>query len=44
MDTENHHEVINAAAEELRDDQLDSVTGGIIAILIGFRGGNHEQA
>jgi hypothetical protein len=36
MDTENHHDVIGAAADELRDDQLDNVSGGIIAILIGF--------
>lgn len=36
MDTENHHDVTGAAADELRDDQLDNVSGGIIAILIGF--------
>jgi hypothetical protein len=29
MDTDNHHEVIGAVADELQDDQLDSVTGGL---------------
>jgi hypothetical protein len=36
VDTDNHHSVISAAADELREDQLDKVTGGIIAILIGL--------
>ena len=36
MDTDNHHDVVSDAADELRDDQLDSVTGGIIAILIAL--------
>ena len=36
MDTDNHDDVINAAADELHEDQLDNVTGGIIAILISL--------
>jgi hypothetical protein len=32
----NHRSVPNTAADELRDEQLDQVTGGIIAVLIGM--------
>jgi hypothetical protein len=32
---DNHQKVTNATTGELPNDQLDKVTGGIIAILIG---------
>jgi len=34
MDTDKHFLVIDAAAGELRDDQLDAVTGGLVVVSI----------